>query len=915
MSYPDAAINTPDGPSLRSEILLLCALSLLLVSVVSGSLAYHLLKTRILEENTADQRNIVDNRANLIYSYLTMQTDHLIDISQSHEAATALHQLGRSYRNGIDSPAYAQQDALHRPHLEAFADRWHFADILLINRKGDVIFTLAHERDFASNLNTGPYRDTGLADVFRQSLQSFSPRQSGFQFYQPAHATAAFMAVPVIHDHHLWGVIAVQLNTDALYDIAGNLAGLGKSGEIVMGMRSTEGVIVTAPLRGDPDAAFKRIIRKDTTMGTPILEATQGKSGQGEFRDWRNIDVVAAWTFIPGLNWGIVAKIDRSEALARLLNIRNSLFAGLGIITLLTLFGVALYSRRITRPLVQLARTAEAMSSGRVTSYLEPVAASNRETIILSNSFQHMSGEILHYQRGLEEEVQARTADLVRLQTAIEHTDNIIMITNRDAIIEYVNPAFERISGFASAFAVGRPASIVKSGKMDYAFYQKMWHTILSGQNWRAIFINRNRAGDEYEVEQVISPISNDEGQITGFVSVQRNVTQERLQQKRQEHSQRLESLGVLAGGIAHDFNNLLTTIMGNAGLARMHTDDTSPVAANLEYIEQASERAAELCKQMLAYSGKGSFVIETINLSTLIRSITDLLQVSISKNVTLRLELDEQLPHIDADSAQMQQVVMNLIINASEAIGEENGNIIIHTGTIDVDKAYAQSNLINDALPDGRYIFMDISDTGCGMDKNTLDKLYDPFFTTKFTGRGLGMSAILGIIRGHQGAIKVYSEQGKGSRFKILLPISAEQSAATPDHRRELLSQSWKGNGRILVVDDEAGIRMIATEMLHDIGFKTSTAANGEEAVELFRQEYQDITAVLLDMTMPKMDGKTAFREMRRIQPDVKVILSSGYNEQDATSQFAGKGLAGFIQKPYSIELLRQKLQSLLGE
>ena len=900
------------GPSLRSEILLLCSLSILMVSVVSGALAYHLLESRLLNQAIADQRSIANQRASLISAYLDDQSNHLIDISQSQTAATSLRTLDDAYAKGVSSAAYTEQDKLNKPHFEAFIDRWHFYDLFLINNRGDVVFTVAHESDFATNLNSGPWRESALADVFRESLQSLSPHQSEFKYYPPSLQPAAFMAVPVVYDHQLWGVIAIQLDTDAFYDVARNLEGLGQSGEIVLGTRSIDGVMVTAPLRGDPDAAFNRIILEESGLGRPILDATRGESGQGAFKDWRGIDVIAAWTFIPGLNWGIVAKIDRSEAMAGLLDIRNGLIAGLLAITLLTLIGVALYTRRITRPLHELTSMAAAMAAGRLDAYPDNVTTGSREITLLSSTFQHMAGQILQHQRGLEDEIRARTADLRRLQAAIEHSDNIVMITNRDAIVEYVNPAFERISGYTSAYAIGRPASVVKSGEMDISFYRDMWDTILAGQNWNSLFINRNRAGDLYEVEQVISPISNDDGEITGFVSVQRDVTHERAERQQMEHAQRLESLGVLAGGIAYDFNNLLTAIMGNAGLARAEMDTDSTLATRLDNIEKASQRAADLCKQMLAYSGKGRFVVEAINISQLVREMTELLQVSIAKHVTLQSDLPDDIPLIDADRSQMQQIIMNLIINASEAIAPPHGLIRIRTGTIEATPAYLASTYLDEQLPADNYVFIEVSDDGSGMDAATKAKLFDPFFTTKFTGRGLGMSAILGIVRGHRGAIKVYSEPGKGSTFKVLLPysrgtrktVSAEVVKTTSTH----------AGGLILIVDDEAMVRNAAAQMLKQSGYDVITAENGLLGVEAFKTMHSQIRAVLLDMTMPVMDGKEAFREMRRIQPDVKVILSSGYNELDTTSRFAGKGLAGFIQKPYLIETLRTTLQRALN-
>ncbi|MDX8388229.1 MAG: response regulator, partial [Ghiorsea sp.] len=387
----------------------------------------------------------------------------------------------------------------------------------------------------------------------------------------------------------------------------------------------------------------------------------------------------------------------------------------------------------------------------------------------------------------------------------------------------------------------------------------------------------------------------------------------ETIQIKKIEHVQRLESLGVLAGGIAHDFNNLLTVIMGNAALASKHINESHDAKRFVTNIESTSERAAGLCNQMLAYSGKGKFIVKPLQLGELVEEMSQLLMVSIAKNIVLRLELGNQIPAVDADATQMQQIIMNLVINASEAIGTRSGSISIATGVVRADAAYLKSTFVDEGLAEGLYVYLEISDTGTGMDEETKKKLFDPFYTTKFTGRGLGMAAVLGIVRGHHGAIKVYSELGKGSTFKVLLPSSEETSATTANQQNE--TGDWLGEGTVLIVDDEETIREVASSMLKEIGFDTLTACDGIEGVEMYRTHQQSIKAVLLDMTMPRMGGEDAFSEMCRINPDVKVILSSGYNQQDATNRFAGKGLAGFLQKPYMATALALAMKEILQD
>lgn len=396
-----------------------------------------------------------------------------------------------------------------------------------------------------------------------------------------------------------------------------------------------------------------------------------------------------------------------------------------------------------------------------------------------------------------------------------------------------------------------------------------------------------------------------------GIDITERNLAiEERLKFEQQLlHAQKLESLGVLAGGIAHDFNNILTSIIGNAELALLRMKPESPGISNIHKIEQAATQAADLAKQMLAYSGKGKFVVEHLDINCLLEEMLHLLDVSISKMAKLKLNFAPNLPAVEADATQIRQIVMNLVINASEAIGDNSGVITITTGYRNCDKNYLKNFWLNEDIKEGFYVYIDIADTGCGMSRDTLAKIFDPFFTTKFTGRGLGMAAVQGIVKGHKGAIKVDSEPGQGTTFKILLPASS--APTTIINRDSHTADDWKGVGKVLLVDDEETIRDVAKEMLREFGFTTITANDGRDAIEIFK-ENPDIDFVVLDLTMPNMDGEQCFRELKQINPDVKVIISSGFSEHEVTQKFAGSGLAGFIQKPYKLSILKEAIQKM---
>jgi len=430
--------------------------------------------------------------------------------------------------------------------------------------------------------------------------------------------------------------------------------------------------------------------------------------------------------------------------------------------------------------------------------------------------------------------------------------------------------------------------------------------------------IFRKKDGSEIDVEANVRIIDY-KGQPATFAVIRDITDRKRAEAEKAkleaqiQHSQKLESLGILAGGIAHDFNNLLMGILGNASLALMNLSATSPIRDTIEQIEKASQRAADLTRKMLDYSGKGKFVAQSINLSELIKEVTPLLMASISKKIILNYNLKDDLPSIEADESQIRQVVMNLIINASEAIADRSGIITVNTGVKICDCQYLSKTFLDDSLPEGSYVYLEVIDTGIGMDADTLSKIFDPFFTTKFTGRGLGLAVVLGIVRGHKGAIEVQSEPGNGAMFRVLFPSSDKIFEQTNVDRDAPLE--WRGKGTILIVDDEEIVRTVTKKILEQFGFTILTAKDGYKGVEVFKKYSKDVIMVLLDLTMPYMSGEEAFQKMQKIKSDVQVILSSGYNEQEATNRFEGKGLAGFIQKPYRPNDLIAKIRQVLNK
>lgn len=390
----------------------------------------------------------------------------------------------------------------------------------------------------------------------------------------------------------------------------------------------------------------------------------------------------------------------------------------------------------------------------------------------------------------------------------------------------------------------------------------------------------------------------------------QRAVEAEKEQLKAQfQHAQKLESLGIMAGGIAHEFNNLLMGVLGNASLALAEAQQSERTAKYLTEIEQTALRAAELTHQLLAYSGKGKRIVQPVSLTTVVKDIKQLVEAAVSRKAVLQFELESHLPEIEADPGQLRQIIMNLVTNASDALDGKSGVIRVSTGVIEAEANDLVSVYVEDAPEPGEYVVLEVSDTGRGMSEDTLTKIFDPFYTTKSLGRGLGLAAILGIVRGHNGTILVDSSGMEGTLFRILLPVAKGTGDCCEDH-----TDDWRGEGLVLVVDDEDTVRSVARMTLEKFGFAVRTACDGQEAVEMFEADPHEYSVVLLDLTMPTMDGETTFHALRKVRDDVPVIITSGYLEEEVEERFEGQDLTGILPKPYLPGALLDNVYKILG-
>jgi PAS domain S-box-containing protein len=396
-------------------------------------------------------------------------------------------------------------------------------------------------------------------------------------------------------------------------------------------------------------------------------------------------------------------------------------------------------------------------------------------------------------------------------------------------------------------------------------------------------------------------PLLDDDGRTRGALGAFLDITERQAMEERLREAQKLESIGLLAGGIAHDFNNLLVGVIGNASLAADLVPNGSPALEKLRRVLEAGEQAAHLTRQMLDYAGKGRFIVAPVDLSQIVRENSALVRSSISQNISLTFHLAEDLPCVESDPAQMRQLFMNLVLNAAEAIGEGAGAIAISTGEMQIAGAHLPDDLANWPLQPGRCVFLEVSDTGCGMDSATHAKVFDPFFTTKFQGRGLGLAAVAGVVRSHHGAIRVTTAPGRGATFQVLLPAMRSAPAPHADPH---------GQGAVLVVDDEPQVRGLAQAALECQGYQVLTAESGSQAVDLVRARGSGIRVVILDLGSPEMHAEEALAELRRLQPGLEIVLSGGGSEVQSLREFHGLRLSGFIRKPYTVQDLARVVQ-----
>ncbi|NLI46878.1 MAG: PAS domain S-box protein [Acidobacteria bacterium] len=492
-----------------------------------------------------------------------------------------------------------------------------------------------------------------------------------------------------------------------------------------------------------------------------------------------------------------------------------------------------------------------------------------------------------------------------------------------NGVITYCNPNHAKIFGYSPEEMVGRSMLDLIAHDADRERTRRLLAELVRDRPtpWTLETQNRTKDGRVIWLRIDWNYRLNESGEVVGFVSVLTDVTaRKRAEAERQaieaqiQQSQKLESLGVLAGGIAHDFNNLLMVVLGHAEMILTDHTLSEQVRGNLADIEKAAQRASELCRQLLAYSGRGRFVIKPVDLNALIQELGRLLEVSIGKNAQVEYRLAEQILPVLADATQLRQVVLNLLTNAAEAMPASDGRITVTTACRHVEEAELEGMVLGQALEAGTYISLEVADTGCGMDPDTVARMFDPFFTTKFTGRGLGLAAVMGIVRSHNGAIACRSRRGAGTTIEVLLPALTGPYSSLSD-TGPLGVRTWHGQGLVLLADDDPQVRTVSRQMLEKLGLQVIAAADGVGAVELFRARSGEFACVLLDLMMPRLSVEEVLETIRQIAPAVPVVLMSGYSDEETARRFVGHNRLWFLQKPFKIKNISNIFREFMPE
>ncbi|MBI5213323.1 MAG: PAS domain S-box protein [Nitrospirae bacterium] len=728
-------------------------------------------------------------------------------------------------------------------------------------------------------------------------------------------------------------IVSSILLNNTLFPIFNDYTGLGHTGETLLIRLSGDSITYINPTRYPlrkkaVDVSYCKDYFK------LCMNAVSGNEGIGEGFDYRERKIIGAYRYIPALGWGLVTKIDIDEAFKEITALRKRIFVLGALILAITLAVSYFVVSMFISPVVSLTQKTKAIASGdysiRIKSKRkDEIGNLERDFNDMVETLNNTRTEIESKQRELEEvnyelerKVQERTKELSdanailtqaledvrKLSYAVEQSPVSIVITDTKGNITYVNRQFCKISGYSFEELMGKNPGILKSGETPPEEYKRLWQTITSGGMWTGVLHNKKKNGELFWESEIISPITNNEGVITNFIGIKEDITEKKRLEEMLFHSQKMEAIGQLAGGIAHDFNNILTAIIGFGGLMQMNIKEDDPNKTHLKEILTAAERATHLTHGLLAFSRKQIINPKAVNINAIIRNMEKLLKRIITEDIALKTALADRDINIMADAGQIEQVLMNLTTNARDAM-PHGGILTISAELVRLDDAFIKTHGYGEPR---EYALISVSDTGMGMDEETKNRIFEPFFTTKDFGKGtgLGLAIVYGIIKRHNGYINCYSEQDKGTTFRIYLPVI---SSGLAEIGATTAAKPKGGTETVLVADDDTSIRMLIKEVLQGFGYTVIEDADGSEAVSRFAENKDAVRLLLLDVVMPRKNGREAYEEIRAVMPDVKVIFMSGYTADIMHEKGIIEEGINFISKPVSPQAMLKTVREAL--
>ena len=712
------------------------------------------------------------------------------------------------------------------------------------------------------------------------------------------------IASPVKDDQGVTlAVLAAHLNLGYVDRLVSDRTGLGHTGEAYL--VSSFNDFVSSERFGSDE--YRRGV-----FSSGIEAALGGEDGVGVYTNYAGVPVIGAYRWNDERQLALIVEVGQREAFGPARRLVATILA-IGILSALVLAGgVVLIARQIARPILAITEAATSVADGDF-STIAPVMT-NDEVGVLAKAFNEMTARLRKLYVDRNDQVDATASAMVALeqsqhllQAIIDNSTALIAVTDPIYRFLLLNKSFESILGVSQKEALHKtPDDFLPS---DVA--TRLLQTARTAFTEKQVAESEVEIGVEGETRTYIFvcfPLLDETSAPYGVGIVATDLTEIKRAQKTHQHleaqvqhAQKLEGLGLMAGGIAHDFNNILTSLLGNSELAQRSLSVGSKARHHVDKVIVATKQAAHLTHQMLAYAGKASFHQEIVNLNTVLEELTELVKASISKKITLRTELDAEPSTIKANRPQLSQLIMNLVINAAEAVGDRPGRVTVTT---------RRSESSTDSP--GPVVSLLVSDDGCGMDRSTRARIFDPFFSTKGPGRGIGLAAVVGIVESSGGELSVVSQPGQGSTFEVAFPASGASVATRRESPVE--TTTAVGRGTILVVDDEPMVREAVRSLLESTGYDVIEAANGVEAVSIYRRRWTEIDAILLDMTMPGMGGAEALGEIHAIDDSASVILTSGYDERDSVASLKREEHVEFLQKPYRARTLLEKLSEVLA-